>query len=174
MPADSGYLTRPAPSAQRSAESAPVIDVCLDPGWAPRFHAAGSEAEVSNLLVQFADAYSRAVLPVYHERLWAEHRQRFLELSTEWCRQSFDRGHHAGAKSAAKVTRSELQIPDLAKLLEAIAAAKPVPAVVPVMNIVNQVNPTPVNIENNVELPSRSVRATPQPNGSILLVPEPA
>lgn len=40
----------------------------------------------------------------------------------------------------------------------------------PIVNV--SVDPTPVTIENNVEVPQRTVRAKPQPNGDVLMVPE--
>jgi hypothetical protein len=39
-------------------------------------------------------------------------------------------------------------------------------------SVVVNVSPTPVTVENTVEVPSRTIRATPQRDGSVLMVPQ--
>jgi hypothetical protein len=100
----------------------------------------------------------------------------------------FANGYAAGATAMAEVAARSL--PKLKKLrgarpvavtlampVELTAAlarlAEPAPtpptAPAPIINV----SPTPVTIQNTVEVPSRTVLATPRADGSVLMVPQP-
>jgi lambda family phage portal protein len=42
----------------------------------------------------------------------------------------------------------------------------------PAPTVINQVNPTPITIDNTVEVPARTIKAVPQRDGSVLMTPQ--
>ncbi len=141
------------------------INLNIDQNWVLHFEAAsGNRQLIGELIVKLVDQTLRFYTP--------EMSKVFLDSIDGSLREASLAGYARGVKAGARrVELSADAAAEIGKALGSAIANLPAPAVTvqPAQPVVHVAAPT-VTVENHVEVPQRPVKATMQPDGSVLMV----